>query len=135
MTEHSVTTCNGCGKDLSDLPDAPNMRIPCPDCGSLSRHFFVSCEVTVHMAASVGAKVRDSTGFVKQESSTRQSHSDKTGRPVTITKDVDRTNPNFTTFHHKVEELDEHGILSKTIHEHTDPKPAKHRPQKENDIA
>jgi predicted RNA-binding Zn-ribbon protein involved in translation (DUF1610 family) len=130
MTEHSITTCNGCGKNLSDLPDAPNKRIPCPDCGSISRQFFVSCEVTVHMTASVGTKVKDSTGFVKQESYTRQSRSDKTGRPVTITKEVDRTNPTYTTFHHKVEELDEHGILLKTIHEHADPKPAKRRPQK-----
>jgi predicted RNA-binding Zn-ribbon protein involved in translation (DUF1610 family) len=130
MTEHSTTTCNDCGKDLSDLSDEPNKRIPCPDCGSIIRKYFVTCEVTMHTTASIGAKARDSTGFVKQESSTRQSHSDKTGRPVTITKDVDRTNPDHTTFHHKVEELDEHGILSKTIHEHTDPKPAKHRPQK-----
>lgn len=82
------------------------------------------------MMVSVGTKVKDSTGFVTQESSTKQSHSDKTGRPVTITKDIDRRNPDFTTFHHKVEELDEHGILLKTIHEHTDPTPAKHRPQK-----
>jgi len=130
MTEHSITTCNGCGKDLSDLPNKPNEKLPCPDCGSLKRKYFVTIEAKLHVSAAVGTKVKDSMGFVKQESNTKQSHSDKTGRPVTITKDVDRTNPDHTTFHHKIEELDEHGILSKTIHEHTDPKPAKHRPQK-----
>jgi predicted nucleic acid-binding Zn-ribbon protein len=125
--EHTVITCINCGKDLSDLPNALNERIACPDCGSSNRKTFVTIEEKLHISAAVGSKVKDSTGFVKQESDTKQSHSDKTGRPVTITKDVDRTNPDFTTFHHKVEELDEHGILSKTIHEHTDKKPAKHR--------
>ncbi|MFA6225975.1 MAG: hypothetical protein WC620_07350 [Methanoregula sp.] len=130
MTEHSITTCKGCGKDLSDLRDAPDKRTSCPDCGSISRHFFVSCEVTMQMTASVGTNVRDSTGFVKQESNTRQNHSDKTGRSVIITKEVDRTDPDYSTFHHKVEEFDEHEILLKTIHEHADPKPAKRRPNK-----
>lgn len=78
----------------------------------------------------MGTKVKDPTGFIKQESVTKQSRSDKTGRPVTITKEIDRTNPDHTTFHHKVEELDEHGILSKTVHEHTDITPAKRRPLK-----
>jgi DNA-directed RNA polymerase subunit RPC12/RpoP len=128
MTEHSETKCKDCGKDLSDLPDEPNKRIPCPDCRSTIRSYFVTCEVAVHHSLSIGSKVRDATGFVKQESITKQSHSDKTGLPVTITKEVDRTNPYFTTFHHKVEQLDEHGILSKTIHEHSDRYPAKRRP-------
>ena len=131
-TEQTVIKCNNCGKDLSDSPNALNERIPCPDCGSMSRKAFVTIEETLHMSPSVGTKARDSTGFLKQESSTKQSHSDKSGRPVTITKEVDRTNPDHTTFHHKVEELDEHGILSKTIHEHTDIRPAKRRPSKKD---
>jgi len=130
MTEHSEMKCKVCGKDLSDIPDEPNKRIPCPDCGSTIRSYFVTCEVAVHHSLSIGSKVRDVAGFVKQESITKQSHSDKTGQPVTITREVDRTNPDFTSFHHKVEQLDEHGILSKTIHEHTDRNPAKRRPQK-----
>jgi hypothetical protein len=78
----------------------------------------------------ISEKVKDLTGFTKQKSVTKESHSEKSGRPVTITKDIDRTDPDCTTFHHKVEELDEHGIIKRTIHEHTDPAPAKHRPKK-----
>jgi len=81
----------------------------------------------------VSANVRDPTGFTKQESETKQSRSNKSDRPVTITKEIDRTNPDYTTFHHKVEELDEHGILKRTIHEHTNREKAKHRPEKGND--
>lgn len=127
MSERSEMKCNDCGKDLSDLSDIVIKRTPCPDCGSTSRHFFMSCGVTHEITLSVGIKVRDSSGFAKQESNSKQSHSEKTGLPVIITKEIDRTNPEFSSFHHKVEEIDEHGILSKTIHEHTDINPAKHR--------
>jgi len=69
---------------------------------------------------------------MSQKMSIRQSHSDKTGLPVTITKEVNRTDPDQTTFHHKIDELDEHGIISKTIHDHTNPNPARHRSSKKD---
>jgi hypothetical protein len=132
-SEHAVITCIDCGKNLSDFPNTPDKQIPCPDCGSLKRNIAVTIQAELHLSASVvSSKVEDLTGFVKQESITKESHSEKTGRPVTITKEVDRTNLEYTTFHHKIEELDEHGILSRTIHEHTDIYPAKRRPSKKD---
>ncbi len=124
--------CGGCGRDLADIEKESSIsenREPCPDCGSVKRNYFITLEVRVNVShTKFSMKGKDSSGFLKQEVTIRESHSDKTGRPVIITKEVDRTNPEYTLFHHKVEEYDEHGILLKPIHEHIDRNEAKRRP-------
>jgi DNA-directed RNA polymerase subunit RPC12/RpoP len=127
--------CMGCGRDISDIieKENENKRLPCPDCGSTQRKMFVTMEVKAKASASMSVKVKDSSGFVKQESKMRESHSDKTNRPVKISVDVDRTDPDITKVNHKVEEVDEHGILYRKIHEDTKINKAKHRPLKKDD--
>jgi DNA-directed RNA polymerase subunit RPC12/RpoP len=130
--EENSTKCFVCGKDLSDLndPKDPFKRIPCPDCGSTIRHFYCTAKCEIKHSVSISSKIKDTDGFVKQKEKTRECQSDKTDRPVTITTISDRSNPESSTFYHKVEEYDEHGIIKRTIHEHTDPFPAKHRKKK-----
>jgi len=133
--EENATLCSVCGKDLSELndPKDPFKRIPCPDCGSTIRSHFLTIKCGIGLSVAVSSEIKDNTGFVKQEDRTWQGYSEKSNRPVIISKVIDRTDPNYTKFHHKVEEWDEHGIIKRTIHEHTDVAPAKHRPKNEGE--
>jgi len=129
--------CEGCGRDLTDIEKESSIsenREPCPDCGSVKRNCTITLEERVKVSnIKFSMKGKDSSGFLRQKTTTCESHSDKTGRPVIITKEVDRTNPEYTLFHHKIEEYDEHGILPKTIHEHTDRNEAKRRPRTDSE--
>lgn len=101
--------------------------IICPDCGSNQANVFLYIKDTLGVSDSFGLKVRDRVGNLIQKYKKRHDISEKTKRPVIITKHVDRSNPHITRFHHKVEELDEHGILYRIIHEHIDINKSKHR--------
>lgn len=129
--------CEGCGRDLTDIEKESSIgenREPCPDCGSVKRNYFAALEERVRISdTDYSMKGKNSSGFLRQKATIHKSHSDKTGRPVIITKEVDRTNPEYTLFHHKIEEYDEHGILLKTIHEHTNRNEAKRRPKTYSD--
>lgn len=127
--EMNLTMCSGCGKDLTYLndPNDPHKRAPCPDCGSKIRNHFASVECGIKLTPSISLEAKNPEGFTKQKEKVREDYSEKSGRPVTITKVIDRTNLDITTFYHKVEEYDEHGILKKVVHEHTNISPAKHR--------
>ncbi|MDR9817266.1 MAG: hypothetical protein WBJ06_06960 [Candidatus Methanoculleus thermohydrogenotrophicum] len=129
--------CEGCGRDLTDIDKESSIsenREPCPDCGSVKRNYFITLEERVRVSnPKFSMKGKDSSGFLRQKITIRESHSDKTDRPVIITKEVDRTNPEYTLFHHKIEEYDEHGIFLKTIHEHTNRNEAKRRPRTDSE--
>ena len=132
MTEESVSyKCAECGRDLTDIIGKSNERIQCPDCGSSKRNVFLTVREKVNLSVATALKIKDSSGFIKKESYIKESYSNRSNRPVIISKDIDRSNLDFTDFHHKVEEWDEHGILKRTIHDHTEKKKAKHRPMKE----
>ena len=124
--------CAECGRNRSD--EYYNPILPCPDCGSTKTYGINRNEVKLKISGANSNKGTDASGFVIQEHKERRDVSEKTKRPVLITKDTNRTNPEVTTFHHKVEELDEHKIFYKTTHEHTDQFPAKHRPKKGKDL-
>ena len=129
--------CEGCGRDLTDIEKESSIsenREPCPDCGSVKRNCIITLEERVRVSnIKFSMKGKDSSGFLRQKTTVRESHSDKTDRPVIITKEVDRTNPEYTLFHHKIEEYDEHGIFLKTIHEHTNRNEAKRRPRTDSE--
>ena len=128
--ESTSYKCAECGRDLTDIIEKSNEKIQCPDCGSSKRHVFLTAEEKLNVSVATALKIKDPFGFMKQESKTWESRSNNANRPVIISKDIDRSNPDYTDFHHKVEELDEHGILRRTIHDHTKREKAKHRPTK-----
>jgi hypothetical protein len=128
--EKIVVKCGECGLELAEEYNL-NKTLPCPDCGSTKRNLFISIENRSKSSVSISAKSKDPSGFVKQEERARDSVSEKTGRPVKTTISIDRRDPSQTKKHHKIEELDEHGIIYKTIHDHIDNFPARRRPKKE----
>lgn len=123
-----IITCLECGRDLTnEHQQSVNKPIVCPDCGSTQVKVFLHIRDTLKISDSYKLKLKDSTGFLLQKRIMRRDISEKTKRPVIITKDVDRSNSKHTIFHHKVEELDKNGILYRIIHEHTDIRKSKHR--------
>lgn len=128
--ESVVYTCKGCGRDLSDLnPEQPDERKPCPDCGSTLRKVFVTIEEQVNCSVSMSAKSKDASGHVKQEIRQRDDVSEKTGKPVKVSVDVDRRNPDETKVTHRVEEVDKITGYTTKIHEDVKIGKAKHRPK------
>ncbi|MDI6718728.1 MAG: hypothetical protein QMD46_03860 [Methanomicrobiales archaeon] len=128
-SESYAVKCAECGRDLSEEIKV-NPKTSCPDCGSRTKNHFSTIEAQLHLSVDVSSKVIDPSGFVKQEERTKSSKSEKTGRPVKTTINVDRRDPDVTKVTHKVEGLDEHGIFYKTIHEDIKEGSAKHRPKK-----
>lgn len=114
--------------DLTEFDIESQTKRPCPDCDPDKRNAFAVVDSpTVHYGfTEVSGVVRTASGFVKQKEKTMSDISEITGKPVIITKVVDRSNPDETTFTHTVQEKTEHGTY-KTIHTHTDSHPAKHR--------
>ena len=102
--------CVECGRDMDD-EQKTLIRSPCPDCGSLKRHFYVKIDLKTTISCSISSKFSDNTGFVKVEERCRDNISNRTGRPVKTTILIDRREPNITSKYHKVEELDEEGIF------------------------
>lgn len=128
--ENVVYTCMGCGRDLSDLnTEEPGERKLCPDCGSTQRKVFVTLTEQVKCSASMSAKSKDATGHVKQELRQRDDVSEKTGKPVKVSVDVDRRNPDKTKVTHRVEEVDKLTGYTTKIHEDVKIGKAKHRPK------
>jgi hypothetical protein len=127
MDIHAVK-CAGCGRDLTEEIKI-NPKISCPDCGSIIQNCFVNVEDTIAVSVDESFNIKDPSGFVKQEVRTKSSKSEKTGRPIKTTVHVDRGDPNVTKVTHRIEELDEHGIYYKLIHEDVKEGSAKHRPK------
>lgn len=129
--ESVVYTCMGCGRDISDLnPEQPGERKPCPDCGSTQRKVFSTLKIEqVKGSVSMSAKSEDATGHVKQEMRQRDDVSEKTGKPVKVSVDVDRRNPDETKVTHRVEEVDKLTGYTTIIHEDVKIGKAKHRPK------
>lgn len=129
-SETRTVKCEGCGRDLTEeVKIDPEMS--CQECGSRKREFFVSFGESIGLSAATSVKVKDPSGFITQEERSRSSKSKQTGRPVKITVNVDRRDPEKTKVTHNVKELDKHGIFYKKIHEDVKEGPAKHRPKKD----
>lgn len=68
----TVTTCQGCNAVLEESPQTPpEMRKPCPSCGSTARLYQVLIQETVETRNSLGLKARHGTGgkpFLEQKS-------------------------------------------------------------------
>lgn len=126
MKENSYIKCSGCGKDLSDDLYRKS-HLPCPDCGSEDRKIFAYDKILIKLKTEFKLKAKDRSGFLVKKIKIREEICENTGRPVKNMIAVDRSNPNETEFHHKIEELDKNGIPFKTIHEHKARSPAKHR--------
>jgi DNA-directed RNA polymerase subunit RPC12/RpoP len=123
-----IFTCLECGRDLTDeYEQSVNKPIICPDCGSTQLKAFLYIKDTLKISDSYKTKLKDSTGFLLQKHVMRRDTSEKMKRPVIITKDIDRRDSKYTIFHHQVKELDEHGILYRIIHEHTEIRKSKRR--------
>jgi len=130
--EHSIYVCSCCGKDLTEIYKEHNTdRMPCPDCGSTKRNIICTIEGTVKCFPSVSLKGKDIAGYTKYESRQRYDVSEKTGKPVKVSVDVEKTDPNKTVVTHKVEEIDKLTGYTQTIHEDTKIGEARHRPKKE----
>lgn len=127
--ESSAIKCAECGRDMEEERNSQT-RLPCPDCGSLIRRFYQDLDLNTVTSFSVLSEVRDNSGSLKYKDHCKDDISENTRRPVKTTISIDVTDPNNPKKYHKVEELDEHGIFYKTIHEHTDiqrPKSTKKR--------
>lgn len=123
-------TCIDCGRDLSDLAtEQTGERKPCPDCGSTKRKIFTTIIIQGTCSLSISTKLRDTTGHVKQESRQRDDVSEKTGKLVKVSVEVDRTNPEVTKVTHRIEEIDILTGYTHTIHEDVRVGKAKHRPK------
>ena len=127
--EGTAVKCKNCGADLTDIAH-PNekIRTPCPDCGSTERTIIVILTESLVISESISLKCKDETGFLKNELKQRDDYSRKTGNPVKIAINVDRTDPDKTITTHEVEEKKE-GIFQR-IHKDIKIGKSKHRSEK-----
>lgn len=68
-TLRAMSTCGACGRPIAEPETTPiAVRLPCPACGSTSRHLERTVEVRLTMRSSLAIKlVRGATGRVAQE--------------------------------------------------------------------
>ena len=117
--ECAVRTCKGCGRNLDDvIANADGITI-CPDCGETKGIIHLTIRETLSISESIKGKVREPSGLVKQEFRQRDDVSAKTGEPVRVSINVDRSDPNVKPkVIHKVETVDKLTGYTETIHEH-----------------
>ena len=88
----TVVKCQGCRTVLEEPQGTPiEERTPCPECGSLQRHFEVSLEGTVSFHAQLGWKARrGGKGKPFLEGKTGDDLYRKTGRWNKLLRRIDR---------------------------------------------
>ena len=93
----TTTECGQCHTHINESPSISlEQRIPCPQCGSLSRHVKVTLEDSITVHADLGAKARhpgDKKPFLEQKTGDDFHRESGTWRKRTMV--VDRENDRY----------------------------------------
>jgi hypothetical protein len=119
--DYSVNTCNGCGRDLSDIiPNKCGIK-KCPDCEATESNNFRGIEEkAVSNGFTLNVIIKDEYGHRKREIKQRPDVSADTKKPVRVTTDRNRGHPKYlkmTTLTHTVESIDPLTGYATKIHE------------------
>ena len=92
-----VVTCKACGVELGESASAPvEERQPCPNCGSLARHFALTLEGKTSVHSSLGLKAKGGgKGKPFMELKQGDSLSTSRGRWMRLLQIVDRRNNRY----------------------------------------
>ncbi len=92
-----VVTCKACGAELDESTSAPvEERQPCPNCGSLERHFALTLAGKVSVSSSLGLKAKTGgKGKPFMELKQGDSFSTSRGRWMRFLQIVDRRNNRY----------------------------------------